>query len=346
MRRSDDLSSDTADCLIKADALLAEGRARDALELLAAANGRTPDPILEQRLIAVRHAAVAKMPPPPIVGEAVSPIMTDPFADEGIPELPASELTAENLDAALRYRGSLLVRGLLTATVADGLLNDVERTFEAAAAAEAGAPVCETTPWYAPFEAEDAYSFDGWDRAFAQQVGSVLSVDAPRTFVHVIDALLGAGLYELLNDYFGESPLLSAKKSSLRRATPASPTEWHQDGAFLGTGTRAVNAWVALSPCGTQAPGVDVVAHAFDNLVETGTDDALFDWSVSRAAADRTGAGRVMRPQFEPGDALLFNQLTLHRTGVERTMTRDRYAIESWFFALSTYPYEQVPLLF
>jgi hypothetical protein len=27
-------------------------------------------------------------------------------------------------------------------------------------------------------------------------------------------------------------------------------------------------------------------------------------------------------------------------------MTRERYALESWFFAPSTYPYEQVPLLF
>jgi hypothetical protein len=39
--------------------------------------------------------------------------------------------------------------------------------------------------------------------------------------------------------------------------------------------------------------------------------------------------------------------MTLHRTAVDpATMTGERYAIESWFFAASTYPYEQVPILF
>ena len=38
--------------------------------------------------------------------------------------------------------------------------------------------------------------------------------------------------------------------------------------------------------------------------------------------------------------------MTLHRTGVSPGMTRTRYAIESWFFAPSTYPQDQVPILF
>ncbi len=43
---------------------------------------------------------------------------------------------------------------------------------------------------------------------------------------------------------------------------------------------------------------------------------------------------------------LLFNQLSLHRTGVDASMTKDRIAIESWFFAPSTYPDAQVPIVF
>jgi hypothetical protein len=33
-------------------------------------------------------------------------------------------------------------------------------------------------------------------------------------------------------------------------------------------------------------------------------------------------------------------------TGIAPTMTSERFAIESWFFAPSTYPYEQVPIAF
>jgi hypothetical protein len=35
----------------------------------------------------------------------------------------------------------------------------------------------------------------------------------------------------------------------------------------------------------------------------------------------------------------------LHRTAIDSLMTRERYAIETWFFAPSTYPDQYVPLV-
>jgi len=46
------------------------------------------------------------------------------------------------------------------------------------------------------------------------------------------------------------------------------------------------------------------------------------------------------------GDALLFDHFFLHRTGVAPGMTRERHAIETWFFAPSTYPDGQIPLVY
>ena len=46
------------------------------------------------------------------------------------------------------------------------------------------------------------------------------------------------------------------------------------------------------------------------------------------------------------GRALLFDDVFLHRTAVAPGLTTDRYAIESWFFAPSTYPADQIPLVF
>ena len=54
----------------------------------------------------------------------------------------------------------------------------------------------------------------------------------------------------------------------------------------------------------------------------------------------------MVRPLFEPGDALLFDDLMLHRTAAAPGLTRARYAIESWFFAPSTYPADQIPIVF
>jgi hypothetical protein len=44
------------------------------------------------------------------------------------------------------------------------------------------------------------------------------------------------------------------------------------------------------------------------------------------------GPHGIVRPEFGAGDALLFDHLFLHRTGVGPGMTQQRWAIESWFF--------------
>ena len=54
----------------------------------------------------------------------------------------------------------------------------------------------------------------------------------------------------------------------------------------------------------------------------------------------------MLRPEFAPGDALLFDHLFLHRTAVDPEMTKERHAIETWFFAPSAYPDGQIPLVF
>ncbi|MCH7790239.1 MAG: hypothetical protein IH940_12500, partial [Acidobacteria bacterium] len=94
-----------------------------------------------------------------------------------------------------------------------------------------------------------------------------------------------------------------------------------------------------------EAAGLDIFHRRFDDLVETGGAD-IFDWSVSDTTASRYGVENIVRPEFDAGDALLFDQMTLHRTGIDPTMSKTRYAIETWFFSPSTYPGDQIPILF
>ena len=155
----------------------------------------------------------------------------------------------------------------------------------------------------------------------------MLLADSPRALFDVIETWDAIGLGRLLEGYLGEWPALSYKKCTLRRAPADVGTEWHQDGAFLGTVTRTVNVWLACSPCGVDAPGLDVVPRRLNEIVPTGKADAMWDWSVGPEAAARIAGGPTARPEFAPGDALLFDQMTLHRTGVSPGMTRTRYAI-------------------
>jgi hypothetical protein len=67
---------------------------------------------------------------------------------------------------------------------------------------------------------------------------------------------------------------------------------------------------------------------------------------------DDLGGGRpggpadapVIRPIFEPGDALLFDELFLHKTGSDPATPNPRFAIENWFFGGSGFPSEYAPL--
>ena len=140
---------------------------------------------------------------------------------------------------------------------------------------------------------------------------------------------------------------MSVNKCTLRRVPVDSSGEWHQDGAFLGEQVRSLNVWMALSHCGVDAPTMDVVPRRFDHVRAHRHRRTPFDWAVGPDAG--RGGGRRRRhaaPEFAPGDVLLFDHLFLHRTAAEPTMTSERHAIESWFFAPSTYPDGQIPILF
>lgn len=107
-----------------------------------------------------------------------------------------------------------------------------------------------------------------------------------------------------------------------------------------------MNIWLALSDCGRDAPGMDLVTRRLDGIVETGSAGARFDWSVSpRTVAELLDGDQPIRPAFQAGDVLFFDELFLHQTANSPEMTLDRYAVETWCFGPSSYPDKQVPLV-
>jgi hypothetical protein len=63
-----------------------------------------------------------------------------------------------------------------------------------------------------------------------------------------------------------------------------------------------------------------------------------------RVAEQVAGDTPILRPIFEPGDALFFDELFLHKTGSDPNMPKPRYAIENWLFGGSGFPIEYAPL--
>ncbi len=122
------------------------------------------------------------------------------------------------------------------------------------------------------------------------------------------------------------------------------PGAWHQDGSFMGE-VRSLNLWLSLSRCGDVAPGLDLVPRRLEQLVATQTDEAVLPIQVSqRNAEDAAGDAAIVRPIFEPGDALFFDELFLHQTASDPSMPNPRYAIENWFFGGSAFPSDYAPV--
>jgi hypothetical protein len=337
---------DPSASLGKADTLLAEGKPREAIDLLSAANRRHRDAAIEQRLVQVRHAAFAVIDRPsgreewPPSVEELFPVTGHP------PEIFGADLTAEVLGSGILRHGCLLVRGLVPPSRVEPLVSAIDKALESYDAHRDGTPVSQTAPWFVPFKPGAGYRV-GHGRQWVRDGGGAWTVDSPRTLFDLIETFQDVGLDRALTDHLGERPALSVKKCTLRRVPIDTSADWHQDGAFLGAGIRTVNVWLSLSHCGDDAPGLDLVPRRLDNIVETGTHGAQFDWSVGPELVERVaGDVGVVRPIFEPGDALLFDDFFLHQTGVSPGMTNERYAIESWFFAPSTYPNDQIPILF
>ena len=333
--------------LTYADQLIREERRLDAIEVLSAANRRHRDGEIERRLVGLRNVAFGDLDKTP--GAACwPPTASDLFSGvDGIPEISSDQLTGDTIRAGVVGHGALIVRGLVSHPRVAQLVDDVDCTFAARDAYFDGASATDSAPWYVPFEPESGTASIGPIRKWVRQGGGVLTAESPRSAFDVLEALDEAGLHEPLTEYLGERPALSAKKWTLRRVPLDITADWHQDGAFLGHGIRVVNVWIALTHCGEGAPGLDIVGGRLHDLVPTGTEGAWFDWSVGDPLVRALGREMpIVRPIFEPGDAILFDELNLHRTAITPGMTRERYAIESWFFAPSQFPDSQVPVTF
>ena len=322
------------------------GDLRGAVDGLAAAVREVPDVQGEVLLVRLRHELADAAPIPRPVGDW-PPASVDPFPEVvgRTPEVPRSALSVDALRGGIAHHGALLVRGLLDPATVERLAEGVDRAFAGADAWAEGAPHGATAPWFVPFRAPGTRSL-GNRRPWVRAGGAVWGADAPRVLAWLLDALADSGLLGVIGRHLGEVPLVSVNKLALRRVgADANPT-WHQDGSFMGE-VRAVNVWVALTRCGpgTDAPGLDLVPGRLDELVEVGTVGSRIQHAVSpELVAELVDDVGVERPVFEPGDALLFDERFLHRTGVLPGQATPRRAIECWTFAPSSFPEDYVAL--
>jgi hypothetical protein len=302
--------------------------------------GRALD--LDRRVLRLRHLAGIQLLDRAPAGPDYAAPSFDALPDgSSPPEVTPEDLTPELLRAGILRHGCLLVRGLVDTDDALRLAEGIDRAFEARSALASGRSAPEG--YYEEFTPEPPYPPIG-TRSWIEIGGGVLAVDSPKLMFGMLEAFERGGVPGVVQGYLGERAAISAQKCTLRKAEPQVPGCWHQDGKFLGE-VRSLNLWLSLSRCGDEAPGLDIVPRRIDHVLEAGTEDTIFEIQVPQATVEEAaGDLGILRPIFEPGDALFFDELFLHQTGSDPQMPKPRYAIESWFFGPSAFPGDYVPL--
>lgn len=340
--------------LIQVDELSKKGRWQEAVDLLCAANRQSPDIFLERKLIDCRVQAHESIdwsgPSSPWAGNWKESHHEEPE----VFEIDASELSSKTLAKGVLGHGAMVVRGLISADLAEELKGHIDKTIKAREDIDEN----DNSPWHyeSPFIHGTPKKFvtDGNAHQEAERAkvkkGSIWVAESPRMMQRLIALYEQLGLRSVLSEYFGEPPSLSARKWVLRKIAPnAVEADWHQDGRFMGSNFHSVNLWLALSECGagSQAAGMEIIPNQSREIYETGTKGAAFQWSVGKGFVEELKKELpVFHPHINPGDALFFDHYNLHRTAFREQLTESRYAIESWFFAASTVPAKQMPILF
>lgn len=328
--------------------LVRAGQYRQAIDLMTDTFESTRATDVAVELVRLRYEAANQgtLPPP---RADWPPQVPDLFPGCAIvPEIKAADMSAAALASGILHHGALRVRGLLSADEVDRFASYVRDAYAARSRHQRHTQRPDDRLWYTPIRCRGGRGLMRSARKFAEMGGGLLGADSPATVHEVLKMVERHGVLQAVEAFLGERPAVSVKKTTLRIVPPTTDSAWHQDGAFLGDYVRSVNMWIALSPCGTDAPSLDMIPKRFDHIVETGTEGAPLPWSVGHPVAERVAheAGvEVLHLDFEPGDAIFFDHMNLHRTGVRPGMTQERLAIEWWFFAPSHFPAEQIPIL-
>jgi hypothetical protein len=314
---------------------------RVEIATLTEGNRAHPDPCAERRLVRARHlAGIRLLDAAPEHPEFAQPEFDALPDGDPLPELWPGDLTPGLLRAAVLRDGCALVRGLVPRAEAVRLAALIDWAYVERERVESGEGAGDG--YYEEFEPDPRFQ-PPW-RPWIKMGGGLLAADSPHVCFAMLEAFEAAGVPALVSTYLGEPGLISLHKSTLRRAEPSVSGAWHQDGFFMGA-VRSLNLWLSLSRCGDESPGLDILPRRLDRYLATGTEGAELEWTIGEHEVTKAGAETcVIRPIFEPGDALLFDELFLHKTGSDPSMPRPRFAIENWFFGGSGFPGDYAPL--
>lgn len=232
----------------------------------------------------------------------------------GRPEIEARDASASELDRLLTDRGAVLLRSFLDAAVVRSLIAVSETLYRDREEKRARGGLTEKQ------EREylrSSFSFRELNERFPNEANAI-------RHPHYVG---------LATRYLQKEPEPS-HITAIRRVNPGNPRTilpFHQDQAVMMR--PSLNLWVALTPCGRTAPGLEMVLTDKTELLDTYSPEET-PFATNRSQIDPRlverifGSDALWRPEFESGDAMIFKGTTVHRSHVTPAMTESRLDAE------------------
>lgn len=270
------------------------------------------------------------------------------------PEVDVSDLSPEVVISAIAHHGRLMIRGLFSQEQAERLIAEGTETLTKFRSGDMG-PLLPENQW-------PVFSGCKKMRPDFLAEGNLLIGDSPSLSWSVLEVYRESGLLDCIQAVLGERPGLLWGKWGFRQTEyelcklilDSGLSPWHQDGSFMGDGSRVINAWIALCECGGDsptAPSMSIIPRKFNGLCQQGTGNAArFDVVGEDVIEELNKETPIDNPHFQVGDALIFDKYMLHRTQIySPSLNKKRFALESWFAGLSNYDrspfYKKFPLI-
>jgi hypothetical protein len=290
----------------------------DSIRQLTVDNLRHPSAEIEAELVRLRIEQGRAQCESRATTEVRRPVSQDLFSGvAGLPEIHSGELTRDTLAAGILHHGAILVRGLYQA-------HHLAR-LQTLAAAQEDANREDTSP-----------------------LGCT-----PHTLFELLEIYGDCGLLSVVGEYLGGEPVMFAERAKLRHHRAErdkySAIPWHQDANFFGEGSYAINCWAAVTPCGADNPGLGIIPRRAEGRVGWREEDGIapldYGHSLPEGLLEELSAGKPpVFPVMEPGDALLFDEMTVHQTALKRWELREQVVTISWFFQACGFPGWGTPL--
>jgi hypothetical protein len=290
----------------------------EKIALLTQENREHPSQQREEDLVQLRMTAGRLLCKQEKPTRPVIPCFDNLFAGiKGIPEVSRQELNRDTLAAGILAHGALLVRGFYSKSEVT-FLNSLAESCKSALP-------------------RDEVSTAIW----------------AKTLFTLLEFYTGNGLLEAVSEYTGVQPILLAERLKLREHHSGrdnySAIPWHQDVNFFGGKSFAVNCWAAVTSCGETNPGLGIIPSRCDRRVgwekELGIAPVNYGNSIEERVIDELVAKYPpVYPVLQPGDALLFDEMTMHKTAPRPWKQKKQIVTISWFFSPAGFPERGTPL--